>query len=129
MLSGVILCIDDCLQILSLRREMLESHGYVVHTASTAYAGLKLLEELHIDLVLLEYKQEGIDAEAVALHIRQRHPRLPIVLLSAYADMPEQILWLVDEYVLKGAPLEELCGVIERVCNPSNYINKSHAAA
>jgi CheY-like chemotaxis protein len=48
---------------------------------------------------VLEYKQEGMDAEAVACHIKQRFPKLPIILLSAYCEMPERILWLVDEYV------------------------------
>ncbi|MGA2990860.1 MAG: hypothetical protein ABSD88_10345, partial [Candidatus Korobacteraceae bacterium] len=46
--------------------------------------------------VLLEYKLEGMDAEAVAYQIKQRFPRLPIILLSAYSQMPERILWLVD---------------------------------
>ena len=51
--------------------------------------------------VLLEYKLEGMDVEAVACHIKQRFPNLPIILLSAYCEMPERILWLVDEYVMK----------------------------
>jgi hypothetical protein len=31
--------------------------------------------------VLLEYKHEGMDVEAVACHIKQRFPNLPIILL------------------------------------------------
>jgi hypothetical protein len=40
--------------------------------------------------VLLEYKSEGIDAETVAFQIKQRFSNPPIVLLSAYSDMPER---------------------------------------
>ena len=43
-----------------------------------------------------------MDAEAVACHIKHRFPNLPIILLSAYREMPERILWLVDEYVMKS---------------------------
>jgi len=56
-----------------------------------------------------------MDAEAVACHIKQRFPKLPIILLSAYAEMPERILWLVDEYVMKSELPERLVPIIERV--------------
>jgi hypothetical protein len=46
----------------------------------------------HRWLLLLEFKHEGLDAEAVACHIKQRFPNLPIILLS-YSEMPERILW------------------------------------
>jgi len=37
-------------------------------------------------------KQEGMDAEAVACHIKQQFPNLPIILLSAYCEMRERVL-------------------------------------
>ncbi len=64
--------------------------------------------------VLLEYKTEGIDAEAVACHIKQRFPSIPIILLSAYACTPESVLWLVDEYVMKSELSERLMPTIQR---------------
>ena len=64
--------------------------------------------------VLLEYKLEGMDVEAVACHIKQRFPNLPIILLSAYSEMPERILWLVDEFVMKSELPERLVPIIER---------------
>ena len=64
--------------------------------------------------MLLEYKQEGIDAEAIAWQIKQRFPSLPIILLSAYPELPERILWLVDEYVMKSELPEQLVPIIER---------------
>jgi CheY-like chemotaxis protein len=75
---------------------------------------MKMLEETPVAAVLLEYKLEGMDAEAVACHIKQRFPSLPIVLLSAYSDMPERILWLVDEFVMKSELPERLVGIMER---------------
>jgi len=64
--------------------------------------------------VLLEYKQEGIDAEEVGCHIKQRFPDLPIILVSAYAEMPERILWLVDDYVMKSELPDGLVEVLRR---------------
>jgi response regulator RpfG family c-di-GMP phosphodiesterase len=109
-----VLCINDLPQVLELRKATLESHHYCVKIASSGYMAMKILEETPVAAILLEYKTEGMDAEAVAYQIKQRFPKLPIILLSAYSDMPERILWLVDEYVLKSELPEGLVRIIER---------------
>ncbi|MGA7047105.1 MAG: response regulator [Candidatus Sulfotelmatobacter sp.] len=114
MESPTLLCIDDLPHALELRKATLESHGYCVKIASSGHTAIKMLEETSVAAVLLEYKQEGMDAEAVACHIKQRFPNLPIILLSAYSEMPERILWLVDEYVMKSELPERLVPIIER---------------
>ena len=93
--SPTLLCIDD-------RPQM------------SGYDAIKTLEQASVAAVLLEYKQEGMDAEAIACHIKQRFPKLPIILLSAYSEMPERILWLVDEFVMKSELPERLVPIIER---------------
>jgi hypothetical protein len=50
----------------------------------------------------------------IACHIKQRFPSLPIILLCAYSEMPERILWLVDDYVMKSELPERLVPIIER---------------
>src|SRR5438477_11618339 len=112
--SPTLLCIDFP-QALELRKETLESYGYSVKIASSSLSAIKLLEESSVAVVLLDYKQEGVDAEATACHIKQRFPNLPIILLSAYSEMPERILWLVDDYVMKSDLPERLVPIIERV--------------
>lgn len=114
MESPTVLYIDDLPQAFELRKETLESHGYRVKIASSSYPALKMLEETPVAAVLLEYKTEGLDAEAVACHIKQRFPTLPIILLSAYTEVPERILWLVDDYVMKSELPERLVPIIER---------------
>jgi two-component SAPR family response regulator len=76
---------------------------------------MKTLEQMSVDAVFLEYRQEGMDAEAVAYQIKQRFPNLPIILLSAYTDMPERTLWLVDEYVMKSEMPGGIVRALERV--------------
>ena len=118
--SPTVLCIDNRPQVLELRKATLESHGYRVEIASSSYSAIQMLAEMSVAAVLLEYRQEGMDAEAVAYHLRQRFPNLPIILLSAYFEMPERILWLVDAYVMKSELPEGLVRVIERVARPTN---------
>jgi hypothetical protein len=45
---------------------------------------MKMLEDMQVAAVLLEYKTEGMDAEAVACHVKRRFPGTPIILLSPY---------------------------------------------
>jgi len=122
--SRVLLCIDDRPHLLQLRETLLGKHGYVVVTANSAAAAIAKLENCAIDAVLLEYKSEGMDAEAIAFQIKQRFSNQPIVLLSAYSEMPERVLWLVDEYVMKSEPIEGLVQTIERAIRAREEDNK-----
>ena len=112
--SLTVLCVDDRPRVLDLRKAALQSLGYRVKIASSGCSAMKILGERSAVAVLPEYKQEGIDAEALAYLIKQRFPNLPIILLSSYSEMPERILWLVDEYVMKSELPERLVPIIER---------------
>jgi CheY-like chemotaxis protein len=116
----IVLCIDDRAEFLELRKAVLESGGYHVETATSGYAAIKTMRATSVDAVLLEYKQEGIDAEAIACQIQRRFPNIPIVLVSAYFQMPERILWLVNAYVMKSEMPEGLLRVINTVTRPTN---------
>lgn len=119
-MNPTVLCIDDHPELLKVRKAILEYRAFHVETVTSGFAAIKMLEEKSVDAVLLEYKQQGIDAEAAAYQIHQRFPNVPIILLSAYFEMPERILWLVDAYVMKSDLPEGLVRVIERVTRPAN---------
>src|SRR4051812_20848955 len=92
--APIVLCIDDLPELLEVRKAVLKTRGYRVETATSGCAAMRTLRAMSVDAVLLEYKQQGIDAEAIAGQIHRLFPTIPIVLLSAYFDMPERILWL-----------------------------------
>jgi CheY-like chemotaxis protein len=124
----IVLCIDDRPDQVEIRKAALEARGFCVETVTSGYAAMKMLEKKPVNAVLLEYKEEGMDAEALAFQINQRFPNLPIILLSAYSEMPERILWLVDEYVMRSEQPDGLVRVIERVMRCTNA-NKEHTLA
>jgi len=110
---ATLLCIDDNPQLLALRKATLESYGYRVEVASSSYAAMELLKKAAVAAVLLEYKLEGLDSEAVAFHIKQQFPQLPVILLSGFSEIPERILWLADEYVMKSELPEGLARILQ----------------
>ncbi len=123
----IVLCVDNRSQVLELRKAALELHNYCVLMAQSSYWAMKILENTPVAAVLLEYSLEGMDAEAVAYHIKQRFPKLPIVLLSAYSEMPERILWLVDEYVMRSELPDGLVRIMERAMHPNKPAPRSSA--
>jgi len=118
--SPTVLCIDDHPEALELRKAALESHGYRVRIASSSCTAIEMLEDTSVAAVLLEYKLEGADPEAVARDIKKRFPNLPIILLSAYPEMPAPILELVDEYLIKNELPGRLLRIIDRAGHRSS---------
>ena len=115
MSTAMLLLVDDSPTLLQLRTDRLQSLGFSVSTATDALSAIAVLEQTPIAAVLLEYKLEGMDAEAVAFHIKQRFPTTPVILMSAFSDLPERILWLVDGYVMRSEPPERIVDVIGKV--------------
>ena len=124
-----VLCIDDRPQLLGLRKALLESHGYHVKMALSGQTAMKMLQDTRVAAVLLEYKTEGMDAEAVAHYVKLHFPSVPIILLSAYACTPQRILWLVDEYVMRNELSERLIPTIERVTGRCRNRQDAHSAS
>src|SRR5215470_15390937 len=100
--ANVILCVDDEAVGLSVRKMILESQGYRVVTAENGPDGLKIFSAESIDLVVLDYKMPGMNGDVVAERMKQMKPSVPILLLSAYVDLPGETLALVDKYLTKG---------------------------
>lgn len=104
-----ILCIDDEALGLKIRRAVLESAGYQVLTAIDGPGGLALFREKSVDGVVLDYYMPEMDGGAVAEAMRRERPEIPIMLLSAYINLPAEVVQLVDMTLLKGeGPLELL---------------------
>jgi CheY-like chemotaxis protein len=103
-----VLCVDDERIGLRVRKIMLESRGFAVLTASNGDDGLKMFEENHVDVVILDYFMPGLNGADVASEMRRRRPGVPIVFLSAYFSLPPEALQLADAFLTKGDPPDML---------------------
>ncbi|WP_395673481.1 response regulator [Phenylobacterium sp.] len=86
-----ILIVDDDPDVRLLVHDALELSGYRVLAADGGPAALALLDqtqraETRPHLVLIDYAMPGMNGAEAAAQIRQRHPDLPIVFASGYAD-------------------------------------------
>jgi CheY-like chemotaxis protein len=100
--AQLVLCVDDEAVGLQVRKILLERAGYRVLTAPDGYSGLELFANQPVDVVILDYSMPGMHGGEVALKMRQTKPEVPILLLSAYVGLPEEVSSLVDVYMTKG---------------------------
>jgi CheY-like chemotaxis protein len=81
-----ILLVDDNADGVVARRSVLEELGYKVVSASSGYDGLQTLEQQKFDLVITDYKMSPIDGLEFIATLRQRGFRIPVILLSGFAE-------------------------------------------
>jgi CheY-like chemotaxis protein len=117
--SNLVLCVDDELVGLHIRKILLERAGYRVLTASNGPSGLEIFSTEPIEVVVLDYAMPGMHGGEVAVRMRQTKPQVPILLLSAYMGLSAEVTSLVDLYMTKGegAPvlLEKLSSLLQPV--------------
>lgn len=100
--TPLILCVDDEVVGLRVRKILLERAGYKVLTAEDGRSGIDLFASEPVDAVVLDYAMPGMHGGEVAKRMRQAKPKVPILLLSAYVGLPEEVSSLVDVYMTKG---------------------------
>lgn len=121
--NPLILCVDDETIGLGVRRTLLERAGYRVLTALNGDLGLKLFTSETVEAVILDYSMPGMSGAEVAREMRLRKPEIPILLLSAYVDLPRDLSGIVDIYMTKGEGalvlLEKLRTLVARSPQPT----------
>ena len=98
----LVLCVDDELIGLKVRKILLERAGYRVLTAPDGSTGLEIFATQPVDCVVLDYSMPGMNGGEVAAKMREAKPQIPILLLSAYIGLPSEVLSMVDLCMTKG---------------------------
>ena len=111
----LILCIDDEALGLQIRKAVLERAGYRVLTAMDGSTGLSLFAQESVDAVVLDYAMPTMSGTDVAKEMRRMRNDVPILLLSAYVNLPPEVVAVVDLTILKGDGPEVLLARVREV--------------
>jgi CheY-like chemotaxis protein len=112
----MVLCIDDNVLVLAIRKSLLESRDFRVLTAEDGPAGLEIANRQPIDVVIVDYEMPGMDGGTIAKELRGKHPNLPVLLVSGFAGkIPESLLAIVDGFIAKGSSPDLLINEVVRV--------------
>jgi len=118
---ATILCVDDEENQLVLRKLMLERAGYRVLTAESPAEAILLFGSDTVDLVIVDYYMPGMNGLALAREIL-RQKKLPIIVLSAYAELPGESIGTADTWIMKGTGSEELLRRIAELLSRSSAL-------
>jgi CheY-like chemotaxis protein len=111
----MILCIDDEPQGLQIRQMMLQSRGYEVLTALGGREGLEVFARHPVSAVILDYAMPGMDGGELAAELKRLKPEVKILMLSAYVDLPQEVLACVDARAVKGISPTSFLTALERL--------------
>lgn len=112
-----ILIVDDEPSLRKVLRAHLGRAGYEVETAEDGEAAVRCLEEAPFDLVVSDLRMPGMDGMGLLGWCRQRHPGLPVVLITAHGTVDsavEAIKQGAYDYITKPFDQEELRSIISR---------------
>jgi DNA-binding NtrC family response regulator len=121
-MSLSILIIDDEPYLPHQLARYLKKHSYEVYTAPDGEAGLQELQKKDIDLVLLDLRLPRMEGLEVLQQIRKLDQDLPVVILTAYGNVPSAVAAMklgAADYLLKGFDLDELLLVVQRALDTS----------
>lgn len=106
-----ILVVDDDKNTRLLLNAVLESEGYKVICAKDGAEALDIMDENHIDLVVLDIMMPNMDGYEFTKELRAANNDLPILMVSAKqlpADRKQGFLVGTDDYMTKPVDDEEM---------------------
>ncbi|KZX64095.1 Blue-light-activated protein [Stutzerimonas frequens] len=85
-----ILLVDDDHSVREVTAQMLEDLGFTVIAADSGDDALQLLTQgAEVDLLLADFAMPGMNGGELARAVRVRHPELPVVFVTGYAELCE----------------------------------------
>ena len=107
-----VLVIDDDRATQELLGVLLERAGYALVHADSGEAGLALLEQATVDLIVLDLRLPGLDGFEVCVRIRARAAVQPAVLVVTATARPQGVATSLqlgaDDYLAKPYAAAEL---------------------
>ncbi len=106
-----ILIVDDDPGQRSLLDSFLRSQGFETIPVSSGERGLEVLRDQNVNMMISDVRMPGISGLETLRRARQEHAVLPVLLVTAYADIKEAVGAMRDgavNYLSKPIDLDEL---------------------
>jgi len=81
-----ILIVDDEAPIRDVLSTFLEDIGYETHAVHDGENAIDWLRDEKPDLILLDVRMPGMSGIEVLKNARQLYPKMPVIMISGYAD-------------------------------------------
>lgn len=88
---SLILLVDDELEILATRSEIIQNLGYDCITAKSGNEAIKQIRANHIDVILTDIVMEQGDGFALLNAAKEIDPDIPVILFTAYGTIESAV--------------------------------------
>ena len=126
---GVLVLSDDPALCARIGRQLTTARGYACHADGERTARAMAAIRRHTpDVVLVDYREEGVDPLLLTKSIQAEHPALPLILMSAHANpvfASRALRAGAKGYLLKSEATQGLCDIIQRVVSGSRYVSEN----
>lgn len=113
--SSHILVVDDDPGQRSLLETFLTGQGYQVSLAGSGSEGLEKLRDQDFAMIISDVRMPGMSGLEMLRQVRRDHPTLPILLVTAFANIREAVGAIRDgalNYLSKPIDLDELLATV-----------------
>ena len=116
--KGKILWVDDEIELLRPHIIFLNDRDYHVTPVTNAEDALKMVEEEHFDLVLLDEMLHGMDGLTALSELKDLHPDLPVIMVTkneAESLMEDAIGARIDDYLTKPVNPSQILLICKKI--------------
>ena len=113
-----VVIVDDHQAMRTALRDALEDEGAtVVGEADNGPAGVELAARFQPDVVLMDLRLPGISGLEATHQIKQRHPAVQVLVLTAYDDPAldrEAMAMGAYAFLVKGCEVQQICQLADQ---------------
>ena len=112
---STILIVDDDKNLRFSFKTWMKKEGYEILEAPDGPTAIEVVDRDHVDLVVMDIRMPGMTGLEAFEIIHQRHPKLPVIIATAYGTTDTAIKTMhlgAYDYVLKPMELQELKRII-----------------
>jgi DNA-binding NtrC family response regulator len=118
-----ILIVDDDPGQRSLLETFLGTKGFRTQSAASGEAALQLLAEGPFSMMISDVRMPGMSGIETLRRVREKHPFLPVLLVTAFADIRTAVAAMRDgavNYLAKPIDLDELMASVRLALDPAS---------
>ena len=115
--QGKILVVDDEKRIRDGCSTVLRQEGFEVAVAEDGYKGLKMIEEGHFDIILLDLMMPGVSGMDILDRVKVQHPDTVIIVITGYATLEHSVEAMKKgafDFISKPFSPQDLRGVVAK---------------
>ncbi len=126
--AKTVLVVDDDATQRRLIADFLAARGYECRQAATAEEAISSLKKRPTHMVIMDVRMPGMSGLEALRKIRESFPVLPLLLITAYADVRDAVAAIKDgalDYLAKPIDLDELIVAVEDAVGASSLPAKA----